>query len=288
MCGKSGRRVPIRRRIPYHRSIGFQTAFLHWGRLNASGHIVKEKGNKMLLGVNIDHVATLRNARGTTYPSPVEAALVAETHGADLITLHLREDRRHMKDADVFAVKNAIRTRLNLEMALTEEMLENALNVMPEDVCIVPEKRQEITTEGGLDVLAQQDKVAQYVKTLTDAGIRVSLFIDADGDQIQAAHEVGAPVIELHTGAYADAPNHAERARQLARIENGAHFAADLGLVVNAGHGLTIHNVTPIAQILAIRELNIGHSLIAQAVFLGLPEAVHQMKEAMFRARMMP
>ena len=167
-------------------------------------------------------------------------------------------------------------------------MLENALNVMPEDVCIVPEKRQEITTEGGLDVLAQQDKVAQYVKTLTDAGIRVSLFIDADGGQIQAAHEVGAPVIELHTGAYADAPNHAERARQLARIENGAHFAADLGLVVNAGHGLTIHNVTPIAQILAVRELNIGHSLIAQAVFLGLPEAVRQMKETMFRARMMP
>ena len=197
MCGKSGRRVPIRRRIPYHRSIGFQAAFLHRGRLNASGHIVKEKGNKMLLGVNIDHVATLRNARGTTYPSPVEAALVAETHGADLITLHLREDRRHMKDADVFAVKNAIRTRLNLEMALTEEMLENALQVRPEDVCIVPEKRQEITTEGGLDVLAQQDKVAQYVKTLTDAGIRVSLFIDADGGQIQAAHEVGAPVIEL-------------------------------------------------------------------------------------------
>ena len=221
----------------------------------------------MLLGVNIDHIATVRNARGTIYPSPVEAALIAETHGADLITMHLREDRRHIKDADVFAVKNAIRTRLNLEMALTEEMLENALNVMPEDVCIVPEKRQEVTTEGGLDVLAQQDKVAEFTKILTDAGIRVSLFIDADNAQIQAAYDVGAPVIEL---------------------QNGAHYASDLGLVVNAGHGLTIHNVTPIAQILAIRELNIGHSLISQALFLGLPEAVRQMKEVMFRARMLP
>ena len=234
----------------------------------------------MLLGVNIDHIATVRNARGTTYPSPVEAALVAETHGADLITMHLREDRRHIKDADVFAVKNAIRTRLNLEMALTK--------VMPEDVCIVPEKRQEITTEGGLDVLAQQEKIAEFTKILTDAGIRVSLFIDADNDQIQAAHDVGAPVIELHTGAYADAHSHAEHIKQFERLQNGAHFASDLGLVVNAGHGLTIHNVTPIAQILAIRELNIGHSLIAQALFLGLPEAVRQMKETMFRARLLP
>ena len=225
----------------------------------------------MLLGVNIDHIATVRNARGTTYPSPVEAALVAETHGADLITMHLREDRRHIKDADVFAVKNAIRTRLNLEMALTEEMLENALKVMPQDVCIVPEKRQEITTEGGLDVLAQQEKIAEFTKILTDAGIRVSLFIDADNEQIQAAHDVGAPVIELHTGAYADAHSHAEQIKQFERL-----------------HGLTIHNVTPIAQILAIRELNIGHSLIAQALFLGLPEAVRQMKETMFRARMLP
>ena len=225
----------------------------------------------MLLGVNIDHIATVRNARGTIYPSPVEAALIAETHGADLITMHLREDRRHIKDADVFAVKNAIRTRLNLEMALTEEMLENALNVMPEDVCLVPEKRQEVTTEGGLDV-----------------GIRVSLFIDADNAQIQAAYDVGAPVIELHTGAYADAHSHAEQMKQFERIQNGAHYASDLGLVVNAGHGLTIHNVTPIAQILAIRELNIGHSLISQALFLGLPEAVRQMKEVMFRARMLP
>lgn len=242
----------------------------------------------MLLGVNIDHVATLRNARGTTYPSPLEAALMAETHGADLITLHLREDRRHIKDSDVLAIRAAIRTRMNLEMALTEEMLENALNVRPDDVCIVPEKRQEVTTEGGLDVLAQQQKVADFTERLTRAGIRVSLFIDADEVQIQAAKDVGAPVVELHTGAYADAVGHEAQRRQLARIENGAHFAADLGLVVNAGHGLNIHNVTPIAQILAIRELNIGHSLIAQAVFLGLPEAIRQMKEAMFRARALP
>ncbi len=242
----------------------------------------------MLLGVNIDHVATLRNARGTPYPSPLEAALIAETHGADLITLHLREDRRHIKDADVSAIKNAIRTRMNLEMALTEEMLENALKVMPEDVCIVPEKREEITTEGGLDVLAQQDKIAAFTKTLTEAGIRVSLFIDADEAQIQAARDVGAPVIELHTGAYADAETPQARAMQLQRIEEGANFGSDLGLVVNAGHGLTIHNVTPIAKILAIHELNIGHSLIAQAVFLGLPEAIRQMKEVMFRARSLP
>lgn len=242
----------------------------------------------MLLGVNIDHIATVRNARGTSYPSPVEAALIAETYGADLITLHLREDRRHIKDADVFAVKNAIRTRMNLEMALTEEMLENALKVMPEDVCLVPEKREEITTEGGLDVVSQQNKVAEYVETLTKAGIRVSLFIDADEAQIQAAKEVNAPVIELHTGAYADAHHAQERAMQLARIENGAHFASELGLIVNAGHGLTIHNVAPIAKILAIQELNIGHSLIAQALFLGLPAAIQQMKETIYRARSLP
>ena len=242
----------------------------------------------MLLGVNIDHVATLRNARGTTYPSPLEAALIAETHGADLITLHLREDRRHIKDDDVFAIKQAIRTRMNLEMAMTEEMLENALQVLPEDVCIVPERREEVTTEGGLDVAGQQEKVARFTEVLTKAGIRVSLFIDADEHQIQAAADVGAPVIELHTGAYAEAHNHAERMQQLMRIEEGAHFASDLGLVVNAGHGLTIHNVSPIAQILAIRELNIGHSLMAQAIFLGLPEAIRQMKEVMFRARAVP
>lgn len=242
----------------------------------------------MLLGINIDHVATVRNARGTVYPSPLEAALVAETHGADLITLHLREDRRHIHDADVAAIRAAIRTRMNLEMALTEEMLEHALKVMPHDVCLVPERREEVTTEGGLDVCAQQEKVARFTDILSRAGIRVSLFIDADAAQIQAARDVGAPVIELHTGAYADAANAEACALQLARIEDGAHYGSELGLVVNAGHGLTLHNVTPIAQILAIRELNIGHALIAQALFLGLPEAIRQMKETLFRARNLP
>lgn len=242
----------------------------------------------MLLGVNIDHVATVRNARGSIYPSPLEAALLAETHGADLITMHLREDRRHIKDADVFAVKNAISTRLNLEMALTEEMLENALQVQPADVCIVPEKRQEITTEGGLDVLSQQHKIAEFTQILTAAGIRVSLFIDADAAQVQASREVGAPVIELHTGAYADAADQAQRHHQLMRLEEAALQASELGLVVNAGHGLNIHNVASIARILSIQELNIGHALIAQSIFMGLPAAIRQMKEAIFRARSIP
>lgn len=241
----------------------------------------------MLLGVNIDHVATVRNARGSIYPSPLEAALLAETHGADLITMHLREDRRHIHDADVFAVRNAISTRLNLEMALTPEMLDNALAVQPADVCIVPEKRQEITTEGGLDVLSQQDKVAEYIQKLTAAGIRVSLFVDADSNQIQACREVAAPVIELHTGAYADAAPQ-QRRQQLARIEEAAHQASEIGIIVNAGHGLNIHNVAPIAKILAIQELNIGHALIAQAIFIGLPQAIKQMKTAIFRARSIP
>ncbi|MDK4574497.1 pyridoxine 5'-phosphate synthase [Kingella kingae] len=239
----------------------------------------------MFLGINIDHVATLRNARGVSYPSPLEAALIAETHGADLITLHLREDRRHIRDADVFAIKQAIRTRLNLEMAMTEEMLANALVVQPEDVCIVPEKREEVTTEGGLDVIAQQDKVRFYVEKLQAASIRVSIFIGADKAQIQAAYDAGARVIELHTGAYADAETPAQREQERQRIAEAAKFAASLGMTVNAGHGLTIHNVAPIAQIPEIVELNIGHSIIAQAVFLGLPAAITQMKDAMYRAR---
>ena len=239
----------------------------------------------MLLGVNIDHVATLRNARGTTYPSPLEAALLAETHGADLITLHLREDRRHIKDADVAIINQALKTRMNLEMALTDEMLEHALQIKPADVCLVPEKREEVTTEGGLDVLKYAKKISKFTRKLTDAGIRVSLFIDADADQIIAARDVGAPVIELHTGAYADAPNHAAHSHELARIAAGAELGQELGLVVNAGHGLNIHNVTEIAKLPHICELNIGHALIAQAVFLGLPEAIKQMKEVMYRAR---
>ncbi|MBK0395400.1 MULTISPECIES: pyridoxine 5'-phosphate synthase [Kingella] len=239
----------------------------------------------MLLGINIDHVATLRNARGASYPSPLEAALVAETNGADAITLHLREDRRHIKDADVFAIRQAIKTRMNLEMAMTEEMLANALQVMPEDVCIVPEKRTEVTTEGGLDVAGQPEKVRDYVARLHAAGIRVSLFIDAERAQIQAAYDCGARVIELHTGAYADAPTPAARAAELAKIREAAAFADGLGITVNAGHGLTVQNVGAIAQIEQIVELNIGHSIIAQAIFLGLPDAIRQMKEAMFRAR---
>ncbi len=239
----------------------------------------------MLLGINIDHVATLRNARGASYPSPLEAALVAETNGADAITLHLREDRRHIKDADVFAIRQAIKTRMNLEMAMTEEMLANALQVMPEDVCIVPEKRTEVTTEGGLDVAGQPEKVRDYVARLHAAGIRVSLFIDAERAQIQAAYDCGARVIELHTGAYADAPTPAARAAELAKIREAAAFADGLGITVNAGHGLTVQNVGAIAQIPQIVELNIGHSIIAQAIFLGLPDAIRQMKEAMFRAR---
>ena len=239
----------------------------------------------MLLGINIDHVATLRNARGASYPSPLEAALVAETNGADAITLHLREDRRHIKDADVFAIRQAIKTRMNLEMAMTEEMLANALQVMPEDVCIVPEKRTEVTTEGGLDVAGQPEKVRDYVARLHAAGIRVSLFIDAERAQIQAAYDCGARVIELHTGAYADAPTPAARAAELAKIREAAAFADGLGITVNAGHGLTVQNVGAIAQIEQVVELNIGHSIIAQAVFLGLPDAIRQMKEAMFRAR---
>ena len=239
----------------------------------------------MLLGINIDHVATLRNARGASYPSPLEAALVAETNGADAITLHLREDRRHIKDADVFAIRQAIKTRMNLEMAMTEEMLANALQVMPEDVCIVPEKRTEVTTEGGLDVAGQPEKVCDYVARLHAAGIRVSLFIDAERAQIQAAYDCGARVIELHTGAYADAPTPAARAAELAKIREAAAFADGLGITVNAGHGLTVQNVGAIAQIPQIVELNIGHSIIAQAIFLGFPDAIRQMKEAMFRAR---
>ena len=239
----------------------------------------------MLLGINIDPVATLRNARGASYPSPLEAALVAETNGADAITLHLREDRRHIKDADVFAIRQAIKTRMNLEMAMTEEMLANALQVMPEDVCIVPEKRTEVTTEGGLDVAGQPEKVRNYVAKLHAAGIRVSLFIDAERAQIQAAYDCGARVIELHTGAYADAPTPAARAAELAKIREAAAFADGLGITVNAGHGLTVQNVGAIAEIEQIVELNIGHSIIAQAIFLGLPDAIRQMKEAMFRAR---
>lgn len=239
----------------------------------------------MLLGINIDHIATVRNARGTVYPSPVEAALVAETAGADLITMHLREDRRHIKDADVFAVRQAISTRLNLEMALTEEMLDNALQVKPQDVCIVPEKRQEITTEGGLAVLGQEKTIATFIEMLEKENIRVSLFIDPDIAQIQAAKDIGASVIELHTGRYADAADEKTRQAELQRIKTAAEFADKNGFCVNAGHGLNIHNVADIARLPEIRELNIGHAIIAQALFLGLATSVKQMKTAIFQAQ---
>ena len=239
----------------------------------------------MLLGINIDHIATVRNARGTVYPSPVEAALIAETAGADLITMHLREDRRHIKDADVFAVRQAISTRLNLEMALTQEMLDNALQVKPQDVCIVPEKRQEITTEGGLALIGQEQTIATFIDKLEAENIRVSLFIDPDIAQIQAALDINAKVIELHTGRYADAADRAEREKELQRIKQAAEFAYKNGMTVNAGHGLNIHNVTQIAQIPEIAELNIGHAIIAQALFLGLAESVKQMKTAIFQAK---
>ncbi|MCD5364168.1 MULTISPECIES: pyridoxine 5'-phosphate synthase [Chromobacterium] len=239
----------------------------------------------ILLGVNIDHVATLRQARGTRYPSPVEAALVAETAGADLITLHLREDRRHIQDADVVAMRQVVKTRVNLEMAMTEEMLANALAVKPEDVCLVPEKREEVTTEGGLDAIGHFDDVRRYTRSLLDAGIRVSIFIDPERTQIQRAWDAGARVVELHTGAYADAHDAAARDGELARIRDAAAFAAELGMVVNAGHGLNYHNVQPIAAIPQIAELNIGHAIVAQALFVGFAEAVKEMKALMVAAR---
>jgi len=236
------------------------------------------------LGVNIDHVATLRQARRARYPDPLHAALLAEEAGADSITLHLREDRRHIQDRDVTAMREALQTRMNLEMAVTEEMVRIAQRVRPQDACLVPESRQEVTTEGGLDVVGQSTRVEDTVAALAGAGIRVSLFIDPNEGQIEAAHRVGAPVIELHTGAYAEAAGSA-RAREFERLRTAAKFAASLGLTVNAGHGLNYHNVEPIAAIPQIIELNIGHAIVARAVFDGLAKAVRDMKELMRRAR---
>jgi pyridoxine 5-phosphate synthase len=240
--------------------------------------------NSIHLGVNIDHVATLRQARGTSYPDPLYAALIAEQSGADSITLHLREDRRHIQDRDVHAFKSALQTRMNLEMAATPEMLKLACDVKPQDVCLVPEKRNEVTTEGGLDVVGQRTQLTEACKRLKDAGVRVSLFIDPDRKQIEAAMQVGAPVVELHTGAYAEHTGDAQ-ARELSRIIDGARHAASLGLVVNAGHGLHYHNVQPVAAIAEIVELNIGHSIVARAVFDGFATAVREMKRLMLSAR---
>lgn len=230
------------------------------------------------LGVNIDHVATLRQQRLTSYPDPILAAVRAEDAGADLITLHLREDRRHIQDADVYAMRKAIRTRMNLECAITDEMLNIACDVKPEDVCLVPEKRNELTTEGGLDVITHFDSVQAAVKKLQQQSIRVSLFIDACVEQIEAAHRAGATVIELHTGAYADAADDTAAQHELERIRAGAAHGIKLGLRVNAGHGLHYGNVQAIAAIPGIAELNIGHAVVAQAVFDGWDKAVRDMK----------
>tara|TARA_Y100000589_G_scaffold76670_2_gene70520 strand:+ start:70049 stop:70789 length:741 start_codon:yes stop_codon:yes gene_type:complete len=240
--------------------------------------------NRILLGVNVDHVATLRQARGTRYPDPVQAAMVAEEAGADGITVHLREDRRHIQERDVRIMKQTLQTRMNLEMAVTEEMIEFALSVQPEHVCLVPEKRQELTTEGGLDVAGQFERVSDAVTRLAAAGIGVSLFIDAEPSQIEASHRAGAPVIEIHTGAFADADNQTAQLAELARIKDGVALGNRLGLTVNAGHGLHYHNVEIIAAIGGINELNIGHGIMARAILSGLGEAVREMKRLMLQA----
>ncbi len=238
------------------------------------------------LGVNIDHVATLRNARGTVYPDPIQAALQAEEAGADLITLHLREDRRHIRDADVRALRPQLTTRMNLECAITQEMLDIACEIRPQDVCLVPEKREEVTTEGGLDVVGHFAQVSAACHQLADAGIRVSLFIDAQADQIEAAAKCGAPVIELHTGRYADAHSPGEQAEEFRRIADGVDAGVRHGLVVNAGHGLHYTNVQPIAALPGIKELNIGHAIVAHAVFAGWQNAVREMRAIMVAARL--
>ncbi len=236
------------------------------------------------LGINIDHVATLRNARGTVYPDPLRAAALAEEAGADLITLHLREDRRHIKDADLLALRPLIKTRMNLECAVTPEMIDIACQVKPHDVCLVPEKREEVTTEGGLNVLGHFDAVRAATKKLIDAGIRVSLFIDPEEKQIQAAKDVGATVVELHTGRYADLSG-AEQAKELERIRKAAIFGKSIGMRVNAGHGLHEGNVKPIAAISELSELNIGHAIVAEALFKGWQKAITDMKALMNQGR---
>lgn len=236
------------------------------------------------LGVNIDHVATLRQARGTLYPDPVHAAVEAEQAGADAITLHLREDRRHIQDRDVERIRELLQTRMNLEMAATDEMLVIARRVRPHDCCLVPERREELTTEGGLDVRGSRERIARCCASLSDAGVRVSLFVDPDPAQIEAAAATGAPVIEVHTGHYAEAPDEARRREELGRIVRAVEQGRSLGLKVNAGHGLHYHNVQPIAGIAGIAELNIGHAIIARAVFIGIGPAVREMKRLMREA----
>lgn len=243
------------------------------------------KDNAILLGINIDHVATLRQARGTVYPDPAQAALIAEQAGADAITLHLREDRRHIQDRDVETLIDMLQTRMNLEMAVTDEMLGIAERIKPADCCLVPERREELTTEGGLDVLSQMSRIKDACQRLASAGVRVSLFIDADAAQIEAASECGAPVIEIHTGHFADAKSEQQREAELQKVISAVDIAVQAGLQVNAGHGLHYQNVTQIAAIPAIRELNIGHAIIAQSIFTGLDAAVKEMKQLMLSVR---
>ncbi|TCK17585.1 pyridoxine 5'-phosphate synthase [Thiogranum longum] len=240
--------------------------------------------SNILLGVNIDHVATLRQARGTRYPDPVQAAIESEQAGADSITLHLREDRRHIQDRDVEMLKDILQTRMNLEMAVTDEMLAIASRIRPADCCLVPERREELTTEGGLDVAGQVDRMQDACTQLAEAGVRVSLFIDADPVQVDAARVVGAPCIEIHTGHFADATTPEAAEKELERIRAAVQLGENTGLQVNAGHGLHYHNVRPIAALPAIRELNIGHAIIARAVFTGLGNAVREMKQLMLLA----
>ncbi|NBD96356.1 MAG: pyridoxine 5'-phosphate synthase [Gammaproteobacteria bacterium] len=233
--------------------------------------------SQALLGVNIDHVATLRQARLGHQPSVVQAALAAEQAGADAITIHLREDRRHIQDEDVHLLSRTIGTRMNLELAVTDEMVSIAEDLQPSDVCLVPERREELTTEGGLDVISGRDRVARACERLAAAGVRVSLFIDPDPDQLEMAVSVGAPVVELHTGAYADA-RAGTAAEELARLRRAVEVGRRLGLVVNAGHGLDYHNIRPVAAIEGIAEFNIGHAIVSRAVFTGLDAAVGEMR----------
>lgn len=239
---------------------------------------------RLLLGVNIDHIATLRQARGTRYPDPVLAAQLAEQAGADGITLHLREDRRHIQERDVELIRQVLQTRMNFEMAVTDFMLDYAEQLQPEHVCLVPERREELTTEGGLDVAGQPERIRAACERLAAVGSEVSLFIDADPRQIDAAVVAGAPAIELHTGAYADATTPEQAAAELQRIRAAVVHARQAGLIINAGHGLHYHNVEPIAAIAGLNELNIGHAIIARALFTGLAEAVREMKVIMLAA----
>ena len=240
---------------------------------------------EILLGVNIDHIATLRQARGTIYPDPVQAAMYAEEAGADGITLHMREDLRHIQARDVRLIKAVLQTRMNLELAITDAMLDFAEEIKPEHACLVPEKREELTTEGGLDVISHYDLVAKATKRLQKIGSEVSLFIDPDRHQIEAAAALGASVIEIHTGCYADAKEVEAQQHELQRIKEAAEFAASLNLIVNAGHGLNYHNVKPIAAIKELQELNIGHAIIARALFCGMKDAVRDMRHLMLEAR---